>query len=81
MIFPVQRALVESVEPEIRPIGDDKRTEEAYRAWADSRNQLQQEPHRQGLSGAAAEVAKGLRPRNCAKLGQGTARPSHEGPG
>lgn len=37
MIFPVQRALVESVEPEIRPIGDDKRTEEAYRAWADSR--------------------------------------------
>jgi len=37
MFFPVQRALIESVEPEIRHIGNDKRTEEAYKAWADSR--------------------------------------------
>jgi Family of unknown function (DUF6065) len=37
MIFPVQRALLESVEPEIRSVSDDKRTEEAYLAWADSR--------------------------------------------
>ena len=37
MIFPVQRGLLESVEPEVLPISDDKRTEEAYRAWADSR--------------------------------------------
>lgn len=43
MIFPVQRGLLESVEPEVRPIGDDKRTEEAYQAWADSRTSFNKE--------------------------------------
>ena len=37
MIFPVQRGLVEAVEPEFRAIDSDAEVHDAYTAWADSR--------------------------------------------
>jgi hypothetical protein len=40
MFFPIQRGLVESVEPEIRSMADDKMTHEAYTAWAESRRKF-----------------------------------------
>lgn len=39
-IFPVPRAVVDSVEPEIRPISDDPALEAAYTAWAEARTRF-----------------------------------------
>jgi len=38
MIFPVQRGTVEEIEPEIRAFADDPEVEQAYKAWAESRD-------------------------------------------
>jgi hypothetical protein len=37
MIFPLQRGVVEQVEPEVRPLASDPEVQEAYTAWAESR--------------------------------------------
>jgi hypothetical protein len=37
MLFPIQRGLVEDIEPEIRPLASDPEIEAAYTAWAESR--------------------------------------------
>jgi hypothetical protein len=55
MIFPIQRGAVERVEPEIRPLSEDREVEEAYTAWAKSRQAFNE-----GLKArdAAAEAEK-----------------------
>jgi hypothetical protein len=54
MIFPVNRGLVEQVEPEIRPIESDPEVQTAYAAWAESRRTFNQELKVPG-SGAQTE--------------------------
>jgi hypothetical protein len=55
MIFPVQRGLIEAVQPEIRPIESDPELHGAYRAWAESRRTFNQELR---VSGSEAQTEK-----------------------
>ena len=55
MIFPIQRGMIEQIEPEIRPLADEPEVYEAYTAWADSRKAFNE-----GLkvAGSDAQAAK-----------------------
>ena len=55
MIFPIQRGLIECVEPVVMQISDDRETEAAYRAWAQSRESFNKELK---VKGSAAERQK-----------------------
>lgn len=54
-IFPIPRALIESVEPEFRPLEDDSELAEAYRGWVKSRNDFNTDLK---VTGSAAQTER-----------------------
>ncbi len=55
MIFPIQRGVIEQVEPEIRPLVEEPDVEAAYTSWADSRKAFNEELK---IAGSEAQAAK-----------------------
>ena len=58
MIFPLKRGLVEEVEPEIRALETDKELCAAYRAWAESRRDFNQDLRQPGSQAQAQKWQK-----------------------
>lgn len=55
MIFPIQRGVIEQVEPEIRSLAEEPDVHAAYTAWADSRKVFNEELK---VAGSEAQAAK-----------------------
>jgi hypothetical protein len=58
MIFPVQRGMIEQIEPEIHSLEAEADVQEAYTAWADSRKAFNDELKVEGSKAQAAKWQK-----------------------
>lgn len=59
LIFPVQRGLIETMEPEFRDLDSDPELAAQYRAWAESRLQFNKDLHEPGSTATKDRWQKG----------------------